>query len=77
MLATGVGGLLGKSVGATVGAAVGTWIVSNIDRDRPSGRGIRCISCDSVYNVHMPKGMVKFRCPVCNRFLKLNFRKIH
>lgn len=70
LLTTGIGALLGKGEGAAVGALTG-FAISDKSKVRPAGIVIRCFSCSSSYNVHVPQGTNIFRCPVCNNFLKI------
>jgi hypothetical protein len=70
LVTTGIGALLGKGEGAVVGA-LGGLAISDKSKDRPAGIEIRCFSCSSSYNVHIPQGTNTFRCPVCNAFLRI------
>lgn len=64
-----------KLEGAIVGGAVGTLgaiaIMSNKPKERPMGEWVIC-ECGSSYNIHIPLGISKFRCPACNRCWELN-----
>ena len=68
-------GKLGKNPmrGATEGFRVGLEI-SDASRSRPQGLEIRCANsnCGSCYHVHLPQGVLRFRCPVCNMGLSLS-----
>jgi hypothetical protein len=59
------GAVLGGIEGAVVGLAI-----SDRPKERPIGLEVTCASCHSTYNVHIPKGMNIFRCPVCNSYLE-------
>ena len=59
-----------KMGGAALGALAGLMIADK-SKDRPVGTGIVCSNCNSIYNVHYPKAMKIFRCPVCNEFLEI------
>ena len=71
LISSGVGAILGKSEGATIGAMTGL-VLSNRVKDRPGGVEVNCANCFSTYQIHIPDGMTKFRCPVCNRYLETN-----
>lgn len=74
VLATGgIGAALAekdKMGGAAIGALAGLMIADN-SKNRPVGTRIICSNCNSTYNVHYPKAMKIFRCPVCNQFLEI------
>ena len=56
--------------GAALGALAGLMIADK-SIERPIGTRIVCSSCNSIYNIHYPKAMKIFRCPVCNEFLEI------
>jgi len=58
-----------SGTGALLGGALGL-ILSNKNKQKPRGQQIRCISCSSIYNLHIELGR-HFRCPVCNHGMKL------
>ncbi len=60
------GAILGGIGGAIVGLAI-----SDKSKERPMGLNVKCINCYSTYSIHLPQGLNKFRCPVCNSFLKI------
>jgi hypothetical protein len=62
----GAGAVLGGIGGAIIGAAV-----SDKSSSRPVGLRIECVSCSSVYGVHLPQGMDTIRCPVCNEVIEI------
>jgi hypothetical protein len=70
MAATGTLGATLGGVGAIIGAIAGA-VLANPARSRPPGVQITCQLCMSSYAIHLPQGMVVFRCPVCNKTLKL------
>ncbi len=74
LLATGgLGALLAerdKIGSATLGAIIGL-AISDKSKERPFGIGIVCSNCFSSYNLHIPQGSKKFRCPVCNAYLEI------
>jgi len=63
---TSAGAVLGGIGGAILGA-----IMSDKSKGRPTGLPIECVSCNSIYNVHLPQGMTTIRCPVCNMVLEI------
>ena len=71
---TGIGGAItnkkDKAAGLLFGAFAG--LALSKKNPRPFGIEIKCIYCDSIYNIHVPKKF-PFRCPVCNKILKLNY----
>lgn len=69
---TGAGALMGQAGGAVIGMIAGLAISNKTKMERPNGQRIRCIRCSSLYNIHLPQGMNKFRCPVCNIVLQIN-----
>jgi len=74
LLATGgIGAALveDKMGGAVLGALAGL-AISDKSKERPTGVGVICSNCLSSYNIHIPKNMNIFRCPVCNKYLKLD-----
>jgi len=69
----GIGALLAekdKIGGAVLGTLAGL-AISDKSRERPTGIRVKCVKCSSLYNIHIPQGMNKFRCPVCNTYLKI------
>lgn len=70
LVTTGVGALLGKGEGAALGALTGL-VISDKSKERPLGKSIKCLSCHSSYNIHIPQGLSIIRCPVCNKLLKV------
>lgn len=62
----GAGAVLGGIGGALIGAAI-----SDKSSSRPLGLPINCVNCGSVYNVHLPQGMDKIRCPICNKAIEI------
>lgn len=60
------GAVFGGIGGAIIGAAL-----SNKSSSRPVGVRIECVSCSSVYAVHLPQGMNTIRCPVCNKVIEI------
>lgn len=74
LLTGGLGALLvsehDKAGGAALGALAGL-VLSDKSKDRATGTGVTCYNCSSFYNIHIPLGTDKFRCPVCNSFLQL------
>lgn len=65
----GAGAVLGGIGGAILGA-----IMSDKSKLRPIGIRIECESCNSIYNVHLPQGMNRIRCPVCNEVIGISSR---
>lgn len=69
---TAIGGAItdkaDKAAGIVFGALAGLALSKN--NPRPTGLTIKCIYCDSIYNIHIPPEM-PFRCPVCNKKLQL------
>lgn len=43
-------------------------VISDKSSRRPVGIGLICSTCSSSYNIHIPQGMNRFRCPVCNTY---------
>lgn len=70
LMSSGVGAILGKSEGAAVGAMTGL-MLSNKTKDRPIGVEVNCANCFSTYQIHIPDGMTKLRCPVCNKYIEI------
>jgi hypothetical protein len=73
LLTGGIGALLAekdKAGGAVLGAIAGL-AISNKSKERPPGIGVTCSNCSSSYNIHIPQGWNTFRCPVCNKFLRV------
>lgn len=66
---TEAGAVLGGIGGAILGA-----MMSDKTKFRPIGIRIECVSCNSIYNVHIPQEMKTIRCPVCNKFLEISLR---
>lgn len=65
----GAGAVLGGIGGAILGA-----MMSDKSKGRPIGLPIECVSCNSIYNVHITQGMKTIRCPICNKFLEISLR---
>jgi len=66
------GAILGGLGGAILGASA-----ANKSKFCPIGNKIECIKCHSVYSVHIPLGLNKIRCPVCNIALQIgNYIKL-
>lgn len=59
----------GAVLGGIIGGLVGLGI-SDKSGQRPMGLSIKCVNCQSIYNIHIQQG-INFRCPVCNDFLKI------
>ncbi len=72
----GIGAILdeNKIGGAALGTLAGLWI-SDKSKERPTGINVICSNCFSSYNIHIPQGMTIFRCPVCNKYLKINYER--
>ncbi|MBT9143897.1 MAG: hypothetical protein DDT29_02311 [Dehalococcoidia bacterium] len=69
----GIGALLAekdKIGGAALGTLAGL-VISDKLKERPTGIGVVCSNCSSSYNIHIPQGVNTFRCPVCNKHLKI------
>ncbi len=60
--ATGGGALLGGMAGL---------VLSDKTAGRPTPIQRQCVRCSSAYHVHLPQGVEKSRCPVCNAVLAL------
>jgi len=63
-----------KAGGAVLGGIGGTiagLAMSDKSKERPVGLNVVCASCRSSYNIHIPDGLNRFRCPVCNMFLQI------
>ena len=76
----GLGALLGSALfedeeaGAVVGGIGGAILgatMADKSKIRPTGSRIQCVSCASTYSVHLPQGMKRIRCPVCNETLEI------
>lgn len=71
----GIGALLSdkKNVGkgAAAGAAFG-YAITKKQVPELVGQPVRCLSCQAVYQVHLPRERRAFRCPVCNKGLMLS-----
>jgi len=76
-MGAGIGAALAKKdkAGAAVfGGIVGTiagLAMSDKSKERPVGLNVVCANCRSSYNIHIPDGLNRFRCPVCNTFLEI------
>ena len=74
LVSGGLGALLdekNKIGGAVLGALAGL-AISDKSKERPTGIEVICSECSSSYNIHIPKRMNIFRCPVCNADLEIN-----
>ena len=60
------GTVLGGIGGAILGA-----MLSDKSKNRPVGVQIECANCNSIYTVHLPQGLKKIRCPVCNKAIEI------
>ncbi len=61
------GAILGGLGGFLLGASA-----ANKSKFCPTGNKIECAKCLSVYSIHVPFGLNKIRCPVCNSVLQMD-----
>lgn len=61
----GAGAAIASGAGAVVGA-IASLILSDRSKQRPMGLQIQCGMCHSTYHIHLPEGMMIWRCPICN-----------
>jgi hypothetical protein len=65
----GLGALIAATGGgALLGGAAGL-VLSDKTAERPMPPQRQCARCTSAYHVHLPQGVEKSRCPVCNAVL--------
>ena len=60
----------GTVLGGIGGAILGV-MLSNKSKNRPVGLPIECVNCNSIFNVHLPQGLITIRCPVCNKAIEI------
>ena len=73
-LGAGIGALFGGKKNAGKGAVAGGafgYAITKKDVPALVGQPVRCLSCQSVFQVHLPRELRNFRCPVCNKNLML------
>lgn len=74
-LGAGIGAVLGgeknRGEGAAAGAMIG-WAFTKKEVPQLVGQPVRCFACQAVYQVHLPRELSRFRCPVCNKGLMLS-----
>lgn len=74
-IGAGLGALLGGEKdagrGAVAGGAFG-YALTKKQVPELVGQLVRCLSCQAVYQVHLPRELRTFRCPVCNNALMLS-----
>jgi hypothetical protein len=64
-IGSAIGGEAGGVIGGVIGGILGLAYGKNLTaQTRPAGLSITCLSCHSVYSVHV--GVPLLRCPVCN-----------
>lgn len=66
----GFGAAVGGGPGAALGA-YGGYQLADKSAMRPTGISLSCPKCRSTYSVHLPRGVLAYRCPVCNSGLRL------
>lgn len=62
--------LLGPAIGAIIGGFVAA-MAADPSRNRPYGIQIKCLECESTYQIHMK--MPEIRCPICNAILNIDW----
>jgi hypothetical protein len=77
LMSAGIGAALAeknKTGGAVLGGIGGTiagLAMSDKSKERPVGLNVVCANCHSSYNIHIPDGLNRLRCPICNTLLEI------
>jgi len=77
----GIGAVLDerdRAEGAIIGGFGGAFLGGLMARkakseERPMGIYVICVNCNSSFNLHIPRGMNSFSCPVCRVFLEFQY----